>query len=66
MVDFQKMQGRLSEGLQRRATVVPLAFTVRDGGRDTVVALSPGAKPAFTLIASGETWEAFEIGRAHV
>lgn len=59
MVDFQKMQGRLSEGLQRRATVLPLAFAVRDGVRDTIVALSLGAKPAFTLIASGETWEAF-------
>lgn len=59
MIDFQTMQARLSEGLQRRATVLPLAFTVRDEGRDTVVALSLGAKPSFTLIASNNTWEFF-------
>lgn len=59
MVDFQRMQRRMPGGLERRATIVPLAFTVRSGVRDTVVALSLGAKSAFTLIASGETWEAF-------
>jgi pimeloyl-ACP methyl ester carboxylesterase len=59
MVDFQRMQRRMPGGLERRATIVPLAFTVRSGVRDTVVALSLGAKSAFTLIASTETWEEF-------
>jgi pimeloyl-ACP methyl ester carboxylesterase len=58
-IDFQKMQGRLPPGLTRRATIVPLAFTVRDGVRDVVVALTMGTKPAFTLIASTETWSEF-------
>lgn len=59
MVDFQRMQRRLPGGLERRATIVPLAFTVRSGVRDTVISLSLGAKSAFTLIASSETWEEF-------
>ena len=29
-IDFQKMQGRLPPGLTRRATIVPLAFTVAE------------------------------------
>jgi len=62
MIDFQRMQRRMPGGLERRATIVPLAFTVRSGVRDTVVALSLGAKSAFTLIASSETWEEFAKG----
>lgn len=59
MVDFQRMQRRMPGGLERRATIVPLAFTVRSGVRDTVVSLSLEAKSAFTLIASSETWQEF-------
>ena len=62
MIDFQRMQRRMPGGLERRATIVPLSFTVRSGVRDTVVALSLGAKSAFTLIASSETWEEFAKG----
>lgn len=58
-IDFQKLPQRLPAGLKHRAAIVPLAFNVREGVRDVVVSLTPGAKPSFTLIASSETWAEF-------
>ena len=59
MIDFRKLLQGLPAGLQRRAEHLAIAFTVRNGVRDTVVTLRPATSSAFTLIASPETWAEF-------